>query len=95
MRSKKLTLHPDPGKQGTNIDREKYDLIKDAIMKVVGDSGEIQFKNLSTAVEEALAAPFDGSIPWYVTTIKLDLEARGIIERIPGARPQRIRLIET
>ena len=35
---------------------------------------------------------FDGSISWYVTTIKLDLEARGIIERIPKKRPQTLKL---
>jgi hypothetical protein len=34
-----------------------------------------------------------GSLVWYVTTVKLHLEAIGEIERVPGAKPQRIRLI--
>jgi len=34
-----------------------------------------------------------GSISSYTTTDKLDLEARGLIERIPGSRPQVLRLV--
>ena len=36
----------------------------------------------------------EGSISWYVTTVKLDLEARGLIERVPRSRPQRLRMAE-
>jgi hypothetical protein len=32
-----------------------------------------------------------GSIGWYTTCVKLDLEARGVIERIQGVSPQRLR----
>jgi hypothetical protein len=35
---------------------------------------------------------FEGSIPWYVTTVKLDLEARGVIERVPGPGEQKLTL---
>lgn len=27
---------------------------------------------------------------WYVTTVKLDLEARGMVARVPHTRPQRV-----
>jgi hypothetical protein len=33
-----------------------------------------------------------GSVSWYTTTVKLDLEVKGEIERIPGSSPQRLRL---
>ncbi len=35
----------------------------------------------------------DGSVPWYVVAIKLDLEARQVIRRIPGTSPHKLKLI--
>ena len=32
-----------------------------------------------------------GSLMWYLITVKLDMEARGEIERVPAKRPQHIR----
>jgi len=34
---------------------------------------------------------FRGSIGWYTPKVKLDLEARGPIERIPDKKPQHLR----
>jgi hypothetical protein len=86
------TLHPDPSKQGVNISRAKYDLIRETILDLIRDRGEITFADLTTQCKEQLAGRFEGSIPWYVVTVKLDLEARGEIERIPNRRPQQLRL---
>lgn len=91
MSERILTLHP-AGKQGVNIDRAKYDLIRQAILDSLAQRGEIPFGELDAAVAASLAAPFDGSIGWYTTTVKLDLEARGLIERVPGRSPQVLRL---
>jgi hypothetical protein len=93
MEERILTLHPD-GKQGVNISRAKYDQIRKAILDAIAAAGELPFKELPKAVEMNLDAPFDGSLSWYVTTVKLDLEARDLIERIPGSRPQRLRLVQ-
>jgi hypothetical protein len=86
-----ITLHPD-GKHGVNIDRAKYDLIRQAILDSLAQRGEIPFGELSAAVAASLAGPFDGSVGWYTTTVKLDLEARGLVERVPGRSPQVLRL---
>jgi hypothetical protein len=91
MEDKILTLHPE-GKQGTNIDKTKYNLVRQTILDMVGTNEGITFTEMTAGVEEKLAGNFDGSIPWYVTTVKLDLEARGELERIPGSRPQQLRL---
>jgi hypothetical protein len=93
MSERIMTLHP-AGKQGVNIDRQKYERIKQAILESIRQRGEIPFKELPAAVEANLPEPFDGSIGWYTTTVKLDLEARGIIERVPQQSPQRIRLAQ-
>ena len=86
-----LTLHP-AGKQGVNIDRDKYELIRQAILASLAQRGEIPFGELTEAVAANLAHPFDGSIGWYTVTVKLDLEARGVIQRVPDRSPQVIRL---
>ena len=86
---------PTPGKKGTRILKWKYDLIRRAIMAVVPqDEVGIQFKDLQRLVKEVLNEgdlKRLGSLGWYTTTVKLDLEARGEIERIPGESPQRLR----
>ena len=87
-----LTLHPEEDKQGVNISRSKYDMIRQAILNAIRSQGTISFKGLVSLVEYNLRNRFEGSIPWYVTTVKLDMEARGEIERIPGSGEQKIRL---
>jgi len=39
-----------------------------------------------------LEGKFEGSIPWYVEVVKLDLETRGIVERISEMKPHLYRL---
>ncbi len=85
------TLHPEK-KQGVKISREKYDVIRKAILSTLNDQNEISFMNLSRAVEKEVNGTFDGSVMWYVTTVKLDLEARGEIKRVPNSRPQLVKL---
>jgi hypothetical protein len=51
------------------------------------------FTDLTRKINERLTGNFDGNVDWYVVTVKLDLEARAILERIPGTRPQKISLI--
>lgn len=84
------TMHPD-GKQGVNILRSKYDQMVNAINDAVAAKQPIGFEELVDEVARRLGEDFDGSIPWYVTTVKLDLEARGVLERVPGRGPQRLR----
>lgn len=86
------TQHPDPGKQGVNIERGKYDAVQAAIVDALRMNGEMTFNDLMKAVEERLGARFEGSVNWYYTAVKLDLEARGVIERVGKSSPQRIRL---
>jgi hypothetical protein len=91
MKEKIRTLHPEK-KQGVNISREKYEIIRKAILCVLETQKEITFMNLSRAVEKEVNGDFEGSVTWYVTAVKLDMEARGEIKRVHHSRPQLVRL---
>jgi hypothetical protein len=41
------------------------------------------FMKLTRTVEKEIDGKFEGSVTWYVTTVKLDLEARGKVKRVP------------
>ena len=87
---------PAEGREGvTNIPAWKFDLLRGAIHEVLGTAGEVAFGDLNDRVRAGLD-PDElerlGSLGWHVTTVKLELEVRGEIERVPGKRPQKIRL---
>ena len=84
-----LTLHPQ-GKAGVNIERAKYEAVRAAILQEIGAAEVLPFSELPARCA-ALLPDFDGSISWYVISVKLDLEARGEIERLPGKGKQQLR----
>jgi hypothetical protein len=84
------TLHPDK-KQGVKISKAKYDVIRQAILSAMDGQKEMTFMSLSRAVEKEVNGNFEGSVTWYVTTVNLDLEARGVLKRVPHSRPQLIK----
>ena len=75
-----------------NILLSKYNQIKDAILEVIQKEGEISYEELSDRLIAEMQDTFDGKVIWYVVSVKLDLEARGIIERIPKTSPHRLRM---
>ena len=87
-----LTLNPRKGKSGARISRDKYELMRTAIIDTLGESDHLTFSALRTEVESKLTGDFDGSISWYYTTVKLDLEARGIVKRFRKGSPQKLQL---
>lgn len=90
-----LCRNPDPAKKGTRIPRWKYELVRDAIFRALRSRPNgFPFRDLPTYVGKCVTrddALRLGSVSWHTTVVKLDLEARGEIERIPGSRPQLIR----
>ncbi len=86
-----LTVHPQE-KTGVNILKRKYDVIKDFIIKTITKHKEITYQDLSDLAIDELSASFDGKVVWYVVSVKLDLEARNIIERIPKTSPHKLRM---
>jgi len=80
MTEKIKTLHPDPDKNGVNIDRTKYDLVRAGIFDVLGNAEEMKPMKLFDGVADHLKGQMEGSIAWYSVSVKLDMEARGEIE---------------
>ena len=84
-----LTKHP-LGKSGKNIDRNKYETLKKAILSALRKD-EPTHTELFRRLNKSLKGKFSGNISWYGETVKLDLEAKKIIERT-GSKPQKYRL---
>lgn len=87
--TKILTKHP-LGKSGRNIDREKYETIKNAILSALRQN-DLTHTELFSRLNKSLKGKFPGNINWYGETVKLDLEARKMIERT-SSTPQKYRL---
>ena len=83
---------PAEGRDGvTNIPKWKFDAVRAAILDICEE--ETVFVDLFDLVPERLSEDDRaklGSINWHVTTVKLELEVRGEVARVPGARPQKI-----
>jgi hypothetical protein len=84
-----LTKHP-LGKSGKNIDRKKYDALKKAILSALRKN-DLTHTELFSRLNKSLKGRFSGNISWYGETVKLDLEAKKIIERT-ASKPQEYRL---
>jgi hypothetical protein len=85
------TLHPQAGKTNKRISLEKYFVIKENILSILSKT-EPTHTELMEAIYENLKDTFEGGIQWYGETVKLDLEARKIIERT-GSKPEKYRLL--
>jgi hypothetical protein len=87
-----LTEHP-LGKTGRNIDRNKYDTLNKAILSALRKN-DLTHTELFSCLNKNLRGKFSGNISRYGETVKLDLEARKIIERT-ASKPQKYRLKST
>ena len=89
---------PTPGKKPTRIHRWKYDLLRGIILDILAGSPDgVEFRTLPNLIDARLNAEQKanlGSTSWYTTTVKLDMEVKRDIERIPRVSPQRLRLVE-
>ena len=87
---------PTPGRAPTNIPKWKYDAVRAAILTVLKREGESFFGDLPERVGKILSAADRaelGSITWHVTTVKLDMETKGEICRVPGKGRQRLKAL--
>jgi hypothetical protein len=82
--------HPQ-GKKPVSMKKETYDLLKAVFLKSLREEGEATLAEVVRASAAELkrgGTTFEGSLPWHLEWVKLDLEARNLIKRIPGT-PQK------
>ena len=84
-----LTKHP-LGKSGRSLSKESYETVKQAMLSAL-DGKELTHTELFERINKRLKGKFTGNISWYAETVKLDLEARKIIERT-SSKPQKYRV---
>lgn len=88
---------PTEGKDGvTRIPAWKYKAVRRAILHAVDDAGAegIPLSGLCGAVRQRISGDDLarlGSLGWHVTTVKLEMEVAGELQRLEGAGPQRLR----
>lgn len=86
--------NPNTGKEDGTIAREMYEPVRAAILTALTEEGDIAFADLKAAILKRTPSKMweNASPGWYTTTVKLDVEARGLITR--QGSPQVLRLTE-
>jgi len=84
------TLHPQANKTNKLISLTKYKFIKDNILSILQNK-EYTHTELMEELYSRVKDKFDGGIQWYGETVKLDLEARQLIERT-NVKPEKYKL---
>ncbi len=85
------TLHPVEGKTNKKIALYKYLFIREHVIAILTEF-ELTHTELMEALYSRVDGKFEGGIQWYGETVKLDLEARKIIERTK-TKPEKYTLI--
>lgn len=84
------TLHPQEEKVNKKIALDKYIFIRDHLIAIVTEF-ELTHTELMEELFSRVNGKFTGGIQWYGETVKLDLEARQIIERTKS-KPEKYKL---
>jgi hypothetical protein len=84
------------GLDGWTMDLRQYEAVREVILRTLDAlGGEALLKDLVAAGQAELGDTElfpKGRLTNYVRFTKVDLEARGEVERVPGSSPQRVRL---
>jgi RNA:NAD 2'-phosphotransferase (TPT1/KptA family) len=91
----KIQLKHPAGKKAINMDKEKYDLMKKAVLSCLKKEGDSTHKEMLKAITENFKknkTKFVGSVEWHMEWLKLDLEAREEIKRIVDTTPNKFKL---
>lgn len=86
------------GLDGWTMDLDQYQAVHDLILEIIeddaDDDGTVSLQHIVDEIQERLAGSGlfpKGRLTNYVRYTKTDMEARCLVERIPGSSPQRVR----
>ncbi len=85
------TLHPEAGKKNKRISLEKYNFIRKHLLKILAKK-ELTHTELMEQLYSNVKDTFEGGVQWYGETVKLDLEARNLLERT-NTKPVKYKLV--
>ncbi len=88
----KIQLKHPQGKKTVNISKDKYEQLKTEMINYLTENPDRTFSDISKAIVQQFKEnriTFNGTLNWYLEWVKLDLEARQIIQRVPKTAPQR------
>jgi hypothetical protein len=84
------TLHPQGDKTNKKISLKKYNFIREHILAILSET-QPTHTELMEELYARVKDNFEGGVQWYGETVKLDLEARKLIERTKS-KPEKYRL---
>ena len=96
MEQKIQLTHPQK-KKAPSIDKEKYDAIRSSLVGCLKRNGKSTHAEIMHEVGNDFKTQnvkFQGSLQWYVEWVKLNLEAKHIVKRIPRTSPQQYALMK-
>lgn len=76
------------------ICRIQYETMRNFIISVMTKENEIPFNKLLEKANQNFTTEFSGSVAWCLLTVKLDLEARGIITNTFNLQHKRLQLLK-
>jgi len=87
-----MTHHPNPIKQNIRLDKAKYEIIRNSILKNLLVYGAVTSEELALLVKNHLNSKSEGTLWRYYPVVKQELEERGEVRCVPNARPPRIEI---
>ncbi len=93
----KIQLKHPAGKKAVSMDKSKYDSLKKVLLNRLKTKGESTHAEILQSITENFKKnkiKFAGSIEWHMEWVKLDLEARKVIRRVPNTSPQEYVIVQ-
>lgn len=94
-----LTANPNTGTTNTRVNPERYAAMSDALLKVLpADGPGLTWPEIVDAVAEKVPEglfPEVKTVRWYSIGVRLDLETKGLVERLKEKKRLRFRRVKT